>query len=58
MNDTYNETIERKGRIYHYDADTDIYCPRYPAESPVSKYAWIVVTVMLAVVCWCIEALS
>jgi hypothetical protein len=25
MNDLYNETIKRNGRIYHYDPDQDIY---------------------------------
>ena len=55
MNDLYNETIERRGKIYHYDPDLDVYYCRYSDESTVSKYAWIFLVVLLAICAWCIE---
>ena len=47
MNDLYNETITRNGKTYHYDPDMDIYYRRYSDESTASKYAWIVLCVVL-----------
>ena len=47
MNELYNETIERKGKIYHYDPDHDIYYCRYAPMSTFDKYAWIVTIVIL-----------
>jgi len=54
MNDLYNETVVRRGKIYHYDPDMDCYYSR-SNESTVSKYAWIVLVVILAICAWCIE---
>jgi hypothetical protein len=54
-NDLYNETIERRGRIYHYDPDTDTYYQRYASHSFWDNYAWIVVVVVLAICAFCIE---
>jgi len=54
MNELYNETIERHGKIYHYDPDTDCYYCR-STESTVSKYAWIVLVVILAICAYCLE---
>ena len=55
MNELYNETIERNGKIYHYDPDMDIYYSRYSQESTVSKYAWIVLVVIMSAACYYIE---
>jgi len=55
MNDLYNETIERRGRIYHYDPDTDCYYSRGSDESTTSKWAWIMLVIALAICAWCIE---
>jgi hypothetical protein len=51
MNDLYNETVTRNGRIYHYDPDRDIYYA-YQQESTISKWAWIWVIAVLTVVCY------
>ena len=47
MNELYNETIERTGKIYHYDPDQDIYYRRYGPMSTFDKYGWIVVAIIL-----------
>jgi len=49
-----NDTIERNGRIYHYDADRDCYYA-YHKESTVSRWAWLAVGIILAVVCYLLE---
>ena len=54
MNELYNETIERQGKIYHYDPDMDCYYCR-SNESTVSKYAWIFLVVLLAICAYCLE---
>ena len=53
-NDLYNETIERHGRTYHYDPDTDTYYCRN-TETAISKYSWISVTVLLCAIAYYIE---
>jgi hypothetical protein len=55
MNDLYNETITRNGKIYHYDPDYDCYYYRGSDESVVSKWAWLVLCVALAIACFCLE---
>jgi hypothetical protein len=56
MNDLYNETIERRGKIYHYDPDLDIYYVRYYASHGFwDNYAWILLCIVLAICAWCIE---
>jgi len=55
MNELYNETITRNGKIYHYDPDMDIYYRRYSDEGVVSKWAWLVLCIVLAIACFCIE---
>jgi hypothetical protein len=51
MNDMYNETVERNGKIYHYDPDRDIYYRRYGPMSTFDKYSPIVtIVILLAVV--------
>lgn len=56
MNDLYNETVTRNGRVYHYDPDRDIYYA-YTEESTVSRYSWIVLVIVMAVICYYIEYL-
>lgn len=55
MNELYNETVERNGKIYHYDPDRDIYYCRHEPMSTFDKYAWIVVTLLLLIIVWYIE---
>lgn len=51
MNELYNETIERNGKIYHYDPDMDIYYCRYDGPtSTFDRYGWIVVTLLMAAI--------
>lgn len=47
MNELYNETIERNGKIYHYDPDQDIYYCKYTPMTGFDRYAWIVVIAVL-----------
>ena len=51
MNDLYNETVTRNGKIYHYDPDRDIYYA-YTEESTLSRWSWVIVGSILAVVCY------
>jgi hypothetical protein len=39
-----------RGRPYRYDADFDAYYP-LQQETPASKWAWIVICLVLAAVC-------
>lgn len=55
VNELYNETIERNGKIYHYDPDRDIYYPRYEPMSTWNKYSWIIAVVLLSAVCIYVE---
>jgi hypothetical protein len=55
MNDSYNETITRNGRSYHYDPDSDSYRCTSTAESTVSRYAWIPTVVVLAAIAYYVE---
>lgn len=54
MNDLYNETVTRNGKIYHYDPDRDIYYA-YTEESTISRYAWTVTVIVMALVCYYVE---
>ena len=54
-NDTYNETIERRGKIYHYDPDMDCYYCRYGDESTMSKYSWIFLVLFMCAVAYYVE---
>jgi hypothetical protein len=56
MNDLYNETVTRNGRVYHYDPDRDCYYA-YTEESTTSRYAWIVLVIVLSAVCYYLEFL-
>jgi hypothetical protein len=55
MNELYNETIERNGRVYRYDPDADCFY-RVPVKlSTWDQYSWIVGIVLLSVVCIYVE---
>jgi hypothetical protein len=47
MNDLYEETILRRGKVYHYDPDRDIYYPHPQPLSTFDRWAWIVTSVVL-----------
>jgi hypothetical protein len=49
MNEPYNETIERRGKIYHYDPDTDVYYSRSSDEGIISRWAWLALVLVLAI---------
>ena len=57
MNDLYNETVTRNGKIYHYDPDHDVYHSRSMDESVFSQWAWIPVVIVLAAICYYVEYL-
>jgi hypothetical protein len=54
-NDEYNHIEYIRGQPYRYDPDFDAYYRVQESEGPVSKYAWIVMCILLAIVCYCIE---
>ena len=53
-NDTDNNTIQRNGRVYHYDADSDIYYA-YQEATPISRWARVGVVMLLALGCLAAE---
>jgi hypothetical protein len=55
VNELHNETIERNGKIYHYDPDQDIYYCRYEPMSTFDKYAWIVLILLLTTIAFFLE---
>jgi hypothetical protein len=57
MNDLYNETVERRGHIYHYDPDTDTYYRRYQPQSLADKFGWIILIVVMSAVAYYVEFL-
>ena len=44
-----------RGRAYRYDSDFDAYYAIHEQEGTVSKYAWIVLCILLAICAYCIE---
>ena len=56
-NDQYNETEVIRGKLYRYDPDFDAYYRVQEQEGPISKYAWIVLCIVLAICAYCIEFL-
>jgi len=44
-----------RGRAYRYDPDFDAYYRIHEPEHPISKYAWIVLCILLAICAFCIE---
>jgi hypothetical protein len=55
MDELYNKTIERNGRVYRYDPDTDCFY-RVPVKSSTwDQYSWIVAVALLSMVCIYVE---
>jgi hypothetical protein len=54
-NDEYNRIETIRGKQYRYDPDFDAYYPVQASEGPVSKYAWIVFCILLAIAAFCLE---
>lgn len=57
MNELYEKTITVAGKVYHYDPDHDVYYVRYASHGFWDQYLWIVVTLVLGIVCYCLEYL-
>jgi hypothetical protein len=57
MNDQYTQVELIRGRLYRYDPDQDIWYPAQPDESPISKWAWILVVIVLGIGAYCAEYL-
>ena len=55
MNELYNETIERRGKIYHDAPDTDVYYSRSSDEGIISRWVWLALVLVLAICAYCIE---
>jgi hypothetical protein len=54
-NDEYNQIEVIRGKQYRYDSDFDAYYRIHEPEHPISKYAWIVICILLAICAYCIE---
>jgi hypothetical protein len=54
-NDEYNQIEVIRGKQYRYDPDFDAYYRVQDVEGPISKYAWIVLCIVLAICAYCIE---
>lgn len=54
-NQDYNQTVLIRGRLYRYDPDFDAYYRVQEQEGPVSRWAWIALCALLAIVAFCIE---
>jgi len=55
MKDSPEQPVIIRGRPYRYDADFDAYYAIHEQESPISKWAWIVMCIVLAICAYCIE---
>jgi hypothetical protein len=55
VNKLHNETIERNGKIYHYDPDRDIYYTYNAPMTTFDKYAWIVLILLLTTIAFFLE---
>jgi hypothetical protein len=54
-NEEYNHIEYIRGRPYRYDPDFDAYYAVQEVEGSVSKYAWIVMCILLAIAAYCLE---
>jgi hypothetical protein len=57
MKEHYTEHEIIRGKLYRYDADYDSYYRVQEQEGPISRWAWVFVTLVLAVICYYIEYL-
>ena len=55
MKDSLEHVEIIRGKPYRYDADFDAYYRIHEPEHPISKWAWIVICMILATVCYAIE---
>jgi hypothetical protein len=55
MNELYTQTEQIRGRWYRYDPDRDIWYPIEANEGPISRWAWLMLVVILAIAAYCIE---
>jgi hypothetical protein len=54
-NDLYNETIERRGAVYHYDPDHDCYYRRDGSMTGWERWSPLVVIAVLTVIAIWVE---
>ena len=55
MDDDHTQLELIRGRLYRYDPDTDCWHPAQPDESPISRWAWLVVGIVLAMGAYYVE---
>ena len=55
MKDSLEQPVIIRGKPYRYDADFDAYYRVHEPEHTVSRYSWLVITVLLAAICWYVE---
>jgi len=55
MKEQYTEHEIIRGKLYRYDADFDAYYRVQEPEAPVSRWAWVFVTVLLAAIVYYLE---
>ena len=55
MNDLYNETITRNGKIYHYDPDSDVYYSRSAPMSTWDQWSPVIVLIVLGAIAYYVE---
>jgi hypothetical protein len=55
MNQRYTQTELIRGRLYRYDPDTDCWYPAESTETPISRWSWIVVVLLLAMAAYYAE---
>ena len=56
-NDQYNQTELIRGRLYRYDPDFDAWYPVQNQEHFVNRWAWVLVALLLAGLCYYLEYL-
>ena len=44
-----------RGKLYRYDPDFDAYYPVHDVEGPVSRWAWVFITLLLAAIAYYAE---
>ena len=55
MKEPYTEQEIIRGKLYRYDADFDAYYRVRATESPISRWAWVFVTLLLAAIAYYLE---
>ena len=57
MDDDYTQYELIRGKLYRYDPCRDVWSSAEPNESPISRWAWIVVGTVLAMAAYYAEYL-